>query len=146
MGWVLSIITQFSVSIIQIVWVLRMSICLDEFWIIVFITQLSDFWVMSYGNWKHILNIFDFQNLVFNGIFVIKLTYPAAMFDKRICLFYFLFWWNPAAMFDKFSDFFFWNPAATFKVEIWVCVNLPNRGLENWGILSVENWVMKIEW
>ena len=145
MGSVLSDITQFSVSIIQIVWILRMSICLDEFWIIVFITQLSDFWVMSYGNWKHILDIFSFQNSIFNGIFVIKPTYLATMFDKRI-FFFFFFWWNPATMFDKFSDFFFWNPAATIKVENWVCVNVPNRGLENWGILSVENWVTKIEW
>ena len=26
------------------------------------ITQFSDFWVMSYGNWKHILAIFSFHN------------------------------------------------------------------------------------
>ena len=87
MGWVFSDITQFSISIIQIVWVPRMSICLDEFWIIVSITQLSDFWVMSYGNWKHILGVFSFQNSIFNGIFVIKPTYPAAMFDKWIFFF-----------------------------------------------------------
>ena len=29
---------------------------------------------MSYGNWKHILGVFNFQNSIFNGIFVIKLT------------------------------------------------------------------------
>ena len=62
MGWVLSDITQFSVSIIQIMWVPWMSICLDEFWIIVSITQFSDFWVMSYENWKHILGVFSFYN------------------------------------------------------------------------------------
>ena len=28
------------------------------------ITQFSDFWVMSYGNWKHILGVFSFQNSV----------------------------------------------------------------------------------
>ena len=99
MGWVLSDITQFSVSIIQIMWILRMSICLDEFWIIISITQFSDFLVISYGNWKHILGVFSFQNSIFNGIFVIKPTYPTTMFDK-------------------FSDFFFWwNPAAIFEVE-----------------------------
>ena len=80
--------TQFSVSIVQILWVPRMSICLDEFWIIVSITQFSDFWVMSYGNWKHILGVFSFQNSIFNVIFVIKPTYLAAMFDKRIFFFF----------------------------------------------------------
>ena len=129
MGWVLSDITQFSVSIIQIMWVPWMSICLDEFWIIVSITQFSDFWVMSYENWKHILGAFSFQNSIFNGIFVIKPTYLATMFDKRI--FFFFLGWNPAAMFDKFSIFFFffwWNPATTFEVENCVWVKVPNRG------------------
>ena len=37
---------------------------------------------MSYEKWKHLKYIFSFQNSVFNGIFVIKLTYPATMFDK----------------------------------------------------------------
>ena len=38
------------------------------------ITQFFDFWVMSYGNWKLILGVFNFQNSVSNGIFVIKHT------------------------------------------------------------------------
>ena len=42
--------------------------------VFVSITQFSDFWVMSYGNWKHILGVFSIQNSVFNGIFVIKPT------------------------------------------------------------------------
>ena len=88
MGWVLSDITQFSVSIIQIMWVPWMSIFLAEFWIIVFITQFSDFLVMNYENWKHILGAFSFQNSIFNGIFVIKPTYLATMFDKRIFFFF----------------------------------------------------------
>ena len=29
---------------------------------LVSITQFSDFWVMSYGNWKHILAVFSFHN------------------------------------------------------------------------------------
>ena len=49
-------------------------ISITLFPVFVFITQLSDFWVMSYGNWKHILGVFSFQNLVFNGIFVITPT------------------------------------------------------------------------
>ena len=89
MGWVLSDIIQFSVSIIQIVWVPQMSICLDKFWIIVSITQFSNFWVMSYGNWKHILGVFSFQNSIFNSTFVIKPIYPVAMFDKQIFFFFF---------------------------------------------------------
>ena len=152
MWWVLNDITEFFVSIIQIMWVPWMSICLDEFWIIVSITQFFDFWAMSYGNWKHILGVFSFQNSVFNNIFVIKPTYPTAMFDKWI---FFFFGWNPAAMFDKFFDFFFgWNLAATFEVENWVRVKVPNRGFEKlryfkwwvmsdeWWKLSNENWVM----
>ena len=42
---------------------------------------------MSYGNWKHILAVFNFHNFVFNSIFVIKHTWrdplvrSAAPFD-----------------------------------------------------------------
>ena len=104
MGWVLSDITQFSVSIIQIMWVPWMSICLDEFWIIVSITQFSDFWVMSYENWKHILGAFSFQNSIFNGIFVIKPTYLATMFDKRI---FFFFWVKPSCNVWQILYYFF---------------------------------------
>ena len=43
--------------------------------VFVFIIQFSNFWVMSYENWKHILSVFSFQNSIFNGIFVIKHTY-----------------------------------------------------------------------
>ena len=43
--------------------------------IFVSITQFSNFWVMSYGNWKHILAIFNFHNSVFNGISVNILTW-----------------------------------------------------------------------
>ena len=137
MGWVLSDITQFSISIIQIVWVPQMSICLDEFWIIVFITQSFDFWVMSYGNWKHILGVFSFQNSIFNGIFIIKPTYPAAMFDKR---FFFFIWWNPTTMFDKFFDFFFFFFGETepqlLKLKTGSELRCQIGGLGNWGILS----------
>ena len=51
----------------KLVWI---SIAL--FPIFVSITQFSDFWVMSYGNWKHILAVFSFHNSIFNGIFIIK--------------------------------------------------------------------------
>ena len=44
------------------------------FLVFVSITQFSNFWVMSYGNWKHILGVFSFQNSISNGIFVIKHT------------------------------------------------------------------------
>ena len=45
------------------------------FLVFVSITQYSDFWVMSYENWKHILGVFSFHNSVFNGILVIKPIY-----------------------------------------------------------------------
>ena len=54
----------------KLVWI---SITL--FSVFISITQFSDFWVMSYGNWKHILAVFSFHNFVFNGIFVIKHTW-----------------------------------------------------------------------
>ena len=41
------------------------------------ITQFYDFWMMSYGNWKHILGVFSFQNSDFNGILVIKHTHES---------------------------------------------------------------------
>ena len=84
MGWVLSDITQFSISIIQIVWVQLMSICLHEFWIIVSITLSDELWKL-----KTHFRCFQFQSSIFNGIFVIKLTYPATMFDKQIFFFFF---------------------------------------------------------
>ena len=69
------------------------------FWMIISITQFSDFWVMSYGNWKHILDIFSFHNSIFNGISVIKTTYwvprseSATTFDPLFFLFLFFFHW-----------------------------------------------------
>ena len=70
----------------------KKKLCLDLFPVFVFITQFSHFWVISYGNWKHIWGVFSFQNSVSNSIFVIKPTYPAAMFDKWTnFLFYFFF-------------------------------------------------------
>ena len=127
-------------------WVPWMSICFDEFWIIVSITQFSDFWVMSYGNWKHILGVFSFQNLVFNGIFVIKSAYLAAMFDKWI---FFFFWWNPATMFDKFFDFFFFffwgNQPQLLKLKTGCDLRCQLGDLENLGILSGKWWKLSNE-
>ena len=62
------------------------------------------FWSDELWKLKIHLGVFSFQNSVFNDIFVIRPTYPAAMFDKWI---FFFFWWNPATIFDKFSNFFF---------------------------------------
>ena len=53
-------------------WVPQKKLCLDLFSNFFFITQFSDFLMMSYGNLKHILGVFSFQNLVFNSILVIK--------------------------------------------------------------------------
>ena len=45
--------------------------------------------MIGYGNWKHILGAFSFQNSVFNDIFVIKPTYLVTMFDKFSDFFFF---------------------------------------------------------
>ena len=144
MGWVFSDITQFSISIIQIVWVPWMSICLDEFWIIVSIAQFSDFWVMSYGNWKHILGVFSFQNSIFNGIFVIKPTYPAAMFNKRI---FFLVKPNHNVWQILWFFFFFFGETEPqlLKLKTGSELRCQIGGLGNWGILSDEWWVISDE-
>ena len=65
--------------------------------VFVSITQFFDFWVMSYGNWKHIKYVFSFQNSISNGIFIIKPTNfetSASMFDFWVILFYFILFWN----------------------------------------------------
>ena len=62
--------------------------------VFVSITQFSNFWVMSYENWKYILDVFSFHNSVFNGISVIKHILkdpPAATFDLLSSFFLFLF-------------------------------------------------------
>ena len=127
----MSDITQFSVFIVQIVWIPRMSICLDEFWIIVSIIQLSDFWVISYEKWKHLKYVFSFQNSIFNGIFVIKLTYPTAMFDK-------------------FFDFFFSceTQPQLLKLKTGSELRCKIGSLEKlryfkWWVISNKNWVMR---
>ena len=76
----------------KLVWI---SITL--FSVFVSITQFSDFWVMSYGNWKHILTVFSFHNSVFNGISINILT-----------------WWPPftvsCLILQTISFFFFFFP------------------------------------
>ena len=117
MGWVLSDITQFSISIIQIVWVQLMSICLDEFWIIVSITLSDELWKL-----KTHFRCFQFQSSIFNGIFVIKLTYPATMFDKQIFFFFFFGETQPQLL----------------KLKTGSELRCQTGGLENLGILSDE--------
>ena len=108
-AWKLSDITQFTWSIIQNKWVPQMDDCLAWFWMIVSITQFSDFWVMSYENWKHILGVFSFHNSIFNGIFIIKTTYwvpwseSAVTFDP---LFFFFIGFGEFGFFIFFFFFF----------------------------------------
>ena len=64
------------------------------FSVIVSITQFSNFWVMSYGNLKHILDVFSFHISVFNNIFVIKYTLRDPLVRSVVTfdiLFYFIF-------------------------------------------------------
>ena len=53
--------------------------------VFVSITQLFDFWVMSYGNWKHILGVFNFQNSVSNDIFIIKYIFMGPTARDKSC-------------------------------------------------------------
>ena len=141
MGWVLSDITQFSVSIIQIMWIIRMSICLDEFWIIVSITQFSDFLVISYGNWKHILGVFSFQNSIFNSTFVIKPIYPVAMFDKQIFFFFFFGETQPKLLILKTG-----SELRCQTRELWPSRRLPKGVMavhQKWKNWKLEDWNKK---
>ena len=99
------------------------------------------FWSDELWKLKIHLGVFSFQNSVFNDIFVIRPTYPAAMFDKWI---FFFFWWNPATIFDKFSDFFFFFWGETqpqlLKLKTGFELRCETGGLGNWGILSDEWW------
>ena len=132
-GFLISI-TYNSVFIIhnsKMVWDSWLNACLDFVFSFVSITQFSYFWVMSYGNWKHILGVFSFQNSVFNRIFVIKPTYLAAMFDKWIFFFFFV---KPShnvwqILWFFFFFFFLGKPAATFEVENWVWFKVSIRKL-----------------
>ena len=107
-GFLVSI-TQNSVSITynskivgpmtqNVVWI---SITL--FPVFVSITQFSDFWVMSYGNWKHILGVFSFHNSISNGILVIKHIWrdPLSGQPHLLTLFFF------PLLFSSFSLLFF---------------------------------------
>ena len=71
--------------------------------VFVSITQFSDFWVMSYGNWKHILGVFSFHNSVFYSIFVIKHTQRDPLLEQQpqlLTLFFFF-------LLARFSEFSF---------------------------------------
>ena len=73
--------------------------------VFVSITQFSDFWVMSYGNWKHILGVFCFQNSIFNGIFVIKHTLRDWQQLQLLPLFFHWVRWVWVVFFFLFSVF-----------------------------------------
>ena len=79
--------------------------------IFVSITQFSDFWVISYGNWKHILGVFSFHNSVFNGIFGINL-----LFSCNVGLFWFFYYYYYYYFETKPSrnvGLFFWKQSNT---------------------------------
>ena len=80
------------------VWIL-----ITLFPIFVFITQFSDFWVMSYANWKHILGVFNFYNSVSNGILVIKHTWRDLL--VRVSCNFFIFFSKCSFFFFFFSSF-----------------------------------------
>ena len=83
--------------------------CLDLFSIFFSITQFSNFWVMSYDNWKRILGVFKLWKTKLCGIFVILLdkmgpTYAlshqsdfVSMFSPLLCLSCFFFFFFPSS-------------------------------------------------
>ena len=74
-------------------------VCLEMFSVFVSITQFSDFWVMSYENWKHILGVFKLSKLSFHGILIIKHTYigPTVWATSHQRTFwYYLQWLSPS--------------------------------------------------
>ena len=115
-------------------------IFITPFPVFISIIQFSNFWVMSYGNWKHILSVFSFHNFVFNDIFVIKLT-TLLLFSCNVWLlgFFFFLKQSPTAYLD-FSVFilffnFLFETEVNGRTKWWV----PNGwGWVNWGILSDE--------
>ena len=96
----LSLIILFPSLITQKWWdpVMRslFGFCFQLFLVFVSITQFYDFWVMSYGNWTH-FRCFQFQNSVFNGIFIIKHTRRDLLSEQHT--------WG--ATFDGLRRFFF---------------------------------------
>ena len=79
--------------------------------VFVSITQFSDFWVMSYGNWKHILGVFSFHNSVSNDILVIKHTWrdPLLKVSRNFWPFFFFFSTVLQLFFLLFFSFFFFS-------------------------------------
>ena len=93
-------------------------------WVLDHCFHHSIFWFLSYENWKHILSVFSFQNLIFNSTFVIKPTYQAAMFDK-------------------FFDFFLYfgeTQPQLLKLKTRSELRCQIGGLRNWSILSDDWW------
>ena len=65
-----SSIILFPSLITQNWWISRWVVCLDVFPIFVSITQFFDFWVISYGNWKQLLGVFELWKHSYNSILV----------------------------------------------------------------------------
>ena len=92
--------------------------------IFVSINQFSNFWVMSYENWKHILYVFSFQNSISSGIFVIKHTRRDLLSEQQpqLLTFFFLFW------FIGFGEFSFHTGLLLlllfFSLSCWVWFGL----------------------
>ena len=78
------------------------------FQVFISITQFSDFLVMNYENWKHILSIFSFHNSVFNSIFVIKHTWkdPLVRVSRNFWPFFFFLLHCTSVVLSSFLIFF----------------------------------------
>ena len=115
------------------------------FLVFVFITQFSNFWVMSNGNWKHILGLFSFHNSIFNSIFVINLLFSRNVGLFWLFIYLLLFFWNRAQ--PQCWNFFFFNFFGNKVTQNWVMsakrVGLGKLGYFKRWVMSDEWWVMK---
>ena len=99
------------------------------------------FWSDELWKLKIHLGVFSFQNSVFNDIFVIRPTYPAAIFEKWI--FFFFGETQPQYLTNSLIFFFFfWGETQPqlLKLKTGFELRCETGGLGNWGILSDEWW------
>ena len=76
-----------------------------------FIIQFSDFWMMRYRNWKHILGVFKLWKQSYNGILIIKHSYigPTSLVKSDSLLST-----TSNSLFSFFLSFFLSSPISTF--------------------------------
>ena len=112
------------------------------------ITQFSDFWVMSYGNWKHILAVFSFHNSM---TFLLLNTHEglANSISRNFWpLCFFFFWGWLFGSFFLFFFFFHWFGLLVFSFGLFIylffILALESLGTEKKKYIEYENWMMML--